>query len=210
MTTRRSPNLIISPRVGHGAPTTGSWTSGNRPAVSTSAAMSEASTWSSMNSVTTSSGLAAIQPRSWPSISRKDVEPVSQRPWHRRRASAPSAAPATDQRRERDDGQRHRARHRRALRRTLRPDARLGARTGASAHIQVSASPDLLAWLLLYPDHELGLTELAQRLDVPLTTLHREAQRLIEAGLLQTRTHGRSRLVRAHAPAGARPGGLDD
>jgi catechol 2,3-dioxygenase-like lactoylglutathione lyase family enzyme len=36
----------------------------------------------------------------------------------------------------------------------------------------------LLAWLLLHPQHEYTLTELARRLDVPLTTLQREAQRL--------------------------------
>lgn len=57
---------------------------------------------------------------------------------------------------------------------------------------------ELLAWLLLHPDQEFGLTELAQRLDVPLTTLQREAQRLIEADLLQARTQGRNRLVRAN------------
>jgi hypothetical protein len=39
------------------------------------------------------------------------------------------------------------------------------------------------------------LSELAQRLDVPL---HREAQRLIEAGLLQARSIGRNRLLRAN------------
>ena len=57
---------------------------------------------------------------------------------------------------------------------------------------------DLLAWLLLHPDQEYGVTELAQRLDVPLTTLHREAQRLIAADLLRARTLGRNRLLRAN------------
>lgn len=57
---------------------------------------------------------------------------------------------------------------------------------------------DLLAWLLMHPDHEYGLTELAGRLAAPLTTLHREAQRLIDAGLLQSRSQGRNRLVRAN------------
>jgi DNA-directed RNA polymerase specialized sigma24 family protein len=37
---------------------------------------------------------------------------------------------------------------------------------------------DLLAWLLLHPDREYTTTELARRLGVPLTTLHREVQRL--------------------------------
>jgi len=56
----------------------------------------------------------------------------------------------------------------------------------------------LLVWLLLHPDQEYGLTELAQRLDVPLTTLHREAKRLIDADLLRARSQGRNRLVRAN------------
>ena len=56
----------------------------------------------------------------------------------------------------------------------------------------------LLAWLLLHPEHEYTLTELAKRLDVPLTTLQREAQRLVVAGLLQDRTLGRARLLRAN------------
>ncbi|MBK5249693.1 MAG: winged helix-turn-helix transcriptional regulator [Actinomycetales bacterium] len=56
----------------------------------------------------------------------------------------------------------------------------------------------LLAWLLLHPDDEYTLTDLAKRLGVPLTTLQREAQRLVEAGILQDRTLGRARLLRAN------------
>jgi AraC-like DNA-binding protein len=56
----------------------------------------------------------------------------------------------------------------------------------------------LLAWLLLHPEHEYTLTELATKLDVPLTTLQREAQRLVGAGILQDRTLGRARLLRAN------------
>jgi AraC-like DNA-binding protein len=56
----------------------------------------------------------------------------------------------------------------------------------------------LLAWLLLHPDHEYTLTDLAHRLDVPLTTLHREAQRLLVAGILRDRHMGRARLLRAN------------
>ena len=56
----------------------------------------------------------------------------------------------------------------------------------------------LLAWLLLHPEGEYTLTELAQRRDVPLTTLQREAQRLVVAGILQDRTLGRARLLRAN------------
>lgn len=56
----------------------------------------------------------------------------------------------------------------------------------------------LLAWLFLHPDDEHTLTELARRLDVPLTTLQREAQRLVTAGLLQDRRVGAARLLRAN------------
>jgi predicted nucleotidyltransferase len=56
----------------------------------------------------------------------------------------------------------------------------------------------LLAWLLLHPEHEYTLTQLAKRLDVPLTTLQREAQRLVVAGLLQDRALGRARLLRVN------------
>ena len=57
---------------------------------------------------------------------------------------------------------------------------------------------DLLTWLLLHPDQEYTVTDLAERLDVPLTTLHREAQRLVSAELLSGRTVGRTRLLRAN------------
>lgn len=56
----------------------------------------------------------------------------------------------------------------------------------------------MLAWLLLHPDHEYTLTDLAKRLGVPLTTLQREAQRLVRAGILRDRTLGRARLLRAN------------
>jgi len=57
---------------------------------------------------------------------------------------------------------------------------------------------DLLAWLLLHPTQEYTMTDLARRLQVPLNTLHREAQRLVEAGLLNSRTVGRARLLSAN------------
>jgi len=57
---------------------------------------------------------------------------------------------------------------------------------------------DLLAWLLLHPDHEYTTTELAARLEVPLTTLHREVQRLVDAELLRARSVGRARLLRSN------------
>lgn len=52
-------------------------------------------------------------------------------------------------------------------------------------------------WLLLHPDQEYGVTDLAERLGVPLSTLHREVVRLDEAGLITSRTLGRNRLLRA-------------
>jgi hypothetical protein len=57
---------------------------------------------------------------------------------------------------------------------------------------------DVLAWLFLHPNQEYTITDLAKRLDVPLPTLHREIQRLVDAELLRARTIGRSRLVRAN------------
>lgn len=54
-------------------------------------------------------------------------------------------------------------------------------------------------WLYLHPDAEYGVSELAERLGVPLSTLHREVVRLDEAGLLTSRSLGRNRLIRANA-----------
>ncbi len=50
-------------------------------------------------------------------------------------------------------------------------------------------------WLLLHPDQEFGVSELAERLGVPLSTLHREVVRLDRAGLIASRMQGRNRLV---------------
>lgn len=57
---------------------------------------------------------------------------------------------------------------------------------------------ELLMWLLLHPKQEYGVTEMAARLGVPISTLHREVVRLDEAGLVSSRTQGRNRLVRAN------------
>jgi DNA-binding transcriptional ArsR family regulator len=57
----------------------------------------------------------------------------------------------------------------------------------------------LLAELLLHPDSELTLTELANRLGVALSTVHLEVGRLVDAGILAERAVGRNRLVRADA-----------
>jgi len=64
---------------------------------------------------------------------------------------------------------------------------------------------ELLMWLLLHPDQEFGVTDLAGRLGVPLSTLHREVVRLDEAGLITSRTLGRNRLVRADTSHPAAP-----
>ncbi len=56
---------------------------------------------------------------------------------------------------------------------------------------------DILAALLLRPDQELSLTDLAARLRAPLSTVHGEVRRLADAGLLLRREAGRSVMVRA-------------
>ncbi|MCA0436427.1 MAG: winged helix-turn-helix domain-containing protein [Austwickia sp.] len=55
----------------------------------------------------------------------------------------------------------------------------------------------LLAELLLTGD-ELSLTDLAERIDLAYATVHREAERLLDAGILRERQVGRSRLMSAN------------
>jgi DNA-binding transcriptional ArsR family regulator len=57
---------------------------------------------------------------------------------------------------------------------------------------------DILAALLLNPGREYSMTELAQRLGAPLSTVHGEVKRLTEAGLLRRRNVGRSAMVQAN------------
>lgn len=57
---------------------------------------------------------------------------------------------------------------------------------------------DLLALVLLHPDQEWTLSDLARELDAPLTTIQGEVGRLADAGVLATRKVGRARLVRAN------------
>lgn len=57
---------------------------------------------------------------------------------------------------------------------------------------------DILAALLLNPDDEHSLTELARRFHAPLSTVHGEVKRLTDAGLLRRREVGRSAMVRAN------------
>lgn len=56
---------------------------------------------------------------------------------------------------------------------------------------------DLLSALLLQPDQELSLTDLATRFGAPLSTVHGEVGRLVDAGLLTRREAGRSVMVRS-------------
>ena len=56
---------------------------------------------------------------------------------------------------------------------------------------------DILAALLLNPEDEYSLTELAERFNAPSSTVHGEVKRLTDAGLLRRREVGRSAIVRA-------------
>ena len=56
---------------------------------------------------------------------------------------------------------------------------------------------DILAWLYLHPENQYTATDLANRFTVALTTVHREVQRLVDAGLVRDRQVGRSRLYSA-------------
>lgn len=58
---------------------------------------------------------------------------------------------------------------------------------------------ELLTKLLLHPGEEYSLSDLARELEVPLTTIQREAQRLAAAELIRDRKQGRNRLVSANA-----------
>lgn len=57
---------------------------------------------------------------------------------------------------------------------------------------------ELLSQLFTHPDEEYSLSELSRLIDVPLTTLQREAQRLVSAGLILDREQGRNRLLTAN------------
>ena len=56
----------------------------------------------------------------------------------------------------------------------------------------------LLARLLLEPDREFGVRELAESIDGSLSSVHAEIERLVAAELVNSRTVGRSRLIRAN------------
>lgn len=62
---------------------------------------------------------------------------------------------------------------------------------------------DLLALVLLHPDREWTVSELARELGVALTTAQSEVARLAEGGVLATRKVGRARVVRANTASPA-------
>jgi DNA-binding transcriptional ArsR family regulator len=57
---------------------------------------------------------------------------------------------------------------------------------------------EMLTLLLLHPDTEYTLSEVAGKLGPPLTTVQRKASRLADSGLIKERRVGRSRLVSAN------------
>lgn len=57
---------------------------------------------------------------------------------------------------------------------------------------------DILAALLLNPEAEMSMTDMAERFEAPLSTVHGEVSRLTEVGLLRRRNVGRSALIRAN------------
>jgi DNA-binding transcriptional ArsR family regulator len=57
---------------------------------------------------------------------------------------------------------------------------------------------EMLTLLLLHPDVEYTLSEVAGKLGLPLTTVQREVTRLSGSGLTRERRVGRSRLVSAN------------
>jgi hypothetical protein len=63
--------------------------------------------------------------------------------------------------------------------------------------LRSDAQGDLLALLILHPDKEYTLTEIARRVGVSLPTVHAEVARLIVADMLLERRVGQARLVRA-------------
>jgi predicted nucleotidyltransferase len=78
-------------------------------------------------------------------------------------------------------------------RRFMRSDAPVLAPTFRSR-----TQGDLLALVLLHPDQEWTISDLARDLGVPLTTVQSEVGRLADGGVLATRKVGRSRVVRVN------------
>ncbi len=60
------------------------------------------------------------------------------------------------------------------------------------------AQAEILALLLLHPEQEFNLTDLSRRIKAPLTSIHGEVERLVEAAMLAERPGGLNRMVRAN------------
>ncbi len=73
-------------------------------------------------------------------------------------------------------------------------------RSNVPALLPILRSPhlaEMLTLLLLHPAAEYTLSEVAGKLELPLTTVQREVNRLSGSGLIRERRIGRSRLVSA-------------
>ena len=57
---------------------------------------------------------------------------------------------------------------------------------------------EVLFYLLGNPEKELSLTELSEQLEFPYTSVHREVERALAAGLVTSRSVGRTRLIQAN------------
>jgi DNA-binding transcriptional ArsR family regulator len=57
---------------------------------------------------------------------------------------------------------------------------------------------ELLTLLLLHPGTEYSITELSEKLSIPLTTVQREVNRFLEVGLITERRAGRTREISAN------------
>jgi DNA-binding transcriptional ArsR family regulator len=58
---------------------------------------------------------------------------------------------------------------------------------------------ELLAWMFLHPDDDCSVTDLAKRFKTSQSTISREADRLVAAGLIKEARRGNLRLIRANA-----------
>lgn len=59
------------------------------------------------------------------------------------------------------------------------------------------AQGDIIAWILLHPEQEFSLVEIARHVGVSSATVMREVDRLLAAGYVTESRRGNSRLVRA-------------
>jgi DNA-binding transcriptional ArsR family regulator len=71
---------------------------------------------------------------------------------------------------------------------------------GRSKLLPLLRSPllgEVLAWVYLHPDESWSVTELARRFGTSASTISREADRLVESGLIVEQRRGNLRLLRA-------------